>query len=285
MKKKIIILGSTGMLGHVVYLWLNNLNKYTIINTSYRNKLVEDTIILNLRNEKVTKDLILNEKPDIIINCVGILIKGSSESPSNSIYINSYLPHFLAEQINPYGGKLINISTDCVFSGNKGNYKEDDLKDASDIYGLSKSLGEINDSVNLTLRTSIIGPELKNGEGLFHWFMHQNKPISGYKSVIWNGVTTLELTKMINKAIDLNVTGIYNLSPFAGISKFDLLTSLKEIFNRQVDINPNYEIKKNKSLVDSRNVLKTDLSGYDAMLLELKDFMLSNMKYYNNYIF
>jgi len=283
--KKIIILGSTGMLGHVVYLYLNNLNKYKIINTSYRNKLVEDTIILNLRNEKITKDFILTEKADIIINCVGILIKGSSESPSNAIYINSYLPHFLAEQINPYGGKLINISTDCVFSGNKGNYKEDDLKDASHIYGLSKSLGEIDDSFNLTLRTSIIGPELKNGEGLFHWFMNQNSPVSGYKSVIWNGVTTLELTKMIDKAIDLNLTGIYNVSPFAGISKFELLTNLKEIFNRRVDINPDYKIKKNKSLVDSRNILKADLSGYQEMLLELKNFMLSNIQYYNNYFF
>ena len=115
-------------------------------------------------------------KPDYVINCVGVLIKGSKESIENAIYINAYFPHMLERILHNTTGKLIHISTDCVFSGEKGQYADNDPKDALDTYGMTKNLGEVVNTKDITLRTSIIGPELKNnGEGLFHWIYSQKR--------------------------------------------------------------------------------------------------------------
>ena len=130
------------------------------------------------------------------------------------------------------GGMLIHISTDCVFSGNKGNYIETDYRDARDIYGLSKALGEIDNENDLTIRTSIIGPELKtNGEGLFHWFLSQKGNVYGYTDAIWGGVTTLEFAKAIDCAIEQRITGLINLTNKVPISKYELLKLSQKIFN------------------------------------------------------
>jgi len=158
--KKILLLGSTGMLGHMVYYYLKNTNKYEITDVSYRQQLTEKSIILDVNNKLKLEQLVENVKPDFIINCIGILIKGSADT-KNAIYINAYFPHLLKELANARNAKLIHISTDCVFSGNEGNYKEDSFRDADDTYGRSKAIGEINDSYNLNLRKSLKSPELK----------------------------------------------------------------------------------------------------------------------------
>src|SRR5690606_24943808 len=118
------------------------------------------------------------------------------------------------------GSKLIHISTDCVFSGNRGAYTEDDFCDANDTYGRSKALGELNNDRDLTIRTSIIGPELKtNGEGLLHWFLNQSTPVNGFTEAYWGGVTTLELAKAIKTALMSDLKGIVNLTNGESISK------------------------------------------------------------------
>ncbi|WP_373398913.1 sugar nucleotide-binding protein [Algoriphagus halophilus] len=128
--------------------------------------------------------------------------KGFSRKSKNSIFINSYFPHWLVSEADKYGGQVIHISTDCVFSGKKGGYIEADFRDADDIYGRGKALGELIGGRHLTLRTSIIGPELKsNGEGLFHWFMNQKGETNGYTKAIWGGVTTFELAKVIKDCV------------------------------------------------------------------------------------
>jgi len=200
--KKVLILGSGGMLGHMVYTYFKALNKYEIIDASFPQKAFSESTLLDVTNKTELELYIDRNKPDILINCIGILLKGSEEDPSNAIYLNAYLPHQLSRLLNSYGGKLIHVSTDCVFTGNKGSYVEADFKDARDTYGLSKSLGEVNNDHDLTLRTSIIGPELKEkGEGLFHWFINQTGEINGFTKMIWGGVTTLELAKVIDAAI------------------------------------------------------------------------------------
>ena len=133
------------------------------------------------------------------------------------------------------GAKLIHISTDCVFSGRQGMYADNDFRDADDIYGRSKALGEIFSDKDLTIRTSIIGPELKRyGEGLFHWFMSQRERVNGYTKVFWSGVTTLELAKAIEYSLDNDVTGLFQLSNGVRISKYDLLVLFNEIFKRKL---------------------------------------------------
>ena len=235
--KKVLILGSSGMLGHVVYLFLKSLNKYNIVDLTFRTKLTKDSVALNVRNEKYFKEFIKKENPDIIINCIGVLINGSKSDISNAIYINSFLPHFISAIAREISSKLIHISTDCVFSGKLGGYNENDICDAQDIYGRSKALGEVVNNIDLTLRTSIIGFEIKqNGEGLIDWYMNQNESIYGYSKVFWGGVTTLELAKNIHYAIDRDLKGLIHVTNQESISKYDLINLFNKYFSGSVEI-------------------------------------------------
>ena len=186
MKTKILLLGSTGLIGHQVYNYLRLFDGYTLFNVAYRKKLTDDTVLLDIRNEQKLDELIFEIKPDYIINCVGILIDGAKNDPENAIFLNSYMPHHLEKIANQIDAKLIHISTDCVFSGKRGQYLENDEKDGSGTYAKTKALGEIVNDKHLTLRTSVVGPELKkDGEELFHWFMQQEGNIKGYTKAIW----------------------------------------------------------------------------------------------------
>ena len=165
-KKKVLLFGATGMAGHIAYYYLQSTERYELINVVYRTKLVKDSIVVDVTDKNAVTKLVEEVRPDLIINCIGVLIKGSKEHPDNAIFINAYFPHLLKKLSDKIGAKLIHISTDCVFSGKRGNYTESDFRDADDIYGRSKALGEIINDKDLTIRTSIIGPELKtNGEG------------------------------------------------------------------------------------------------------------------------
>jgi len=283
--KKIIILGSGGMLGHMVCTYLNNTGKYIIKDVSYPTSFRSESYILDITNKIAVEQYIFLEKPDIVINCIGILIKGSILDPANAIYINSYFPHALSKIVREIGGRSVHISTDCVFSGKKGLYSESDSVDAADIYGLSKALGEIYLNPDLTIRTSIIGPELKtNGEGLFHWFILSDGKIHGYTKAFWTGVTTLELSKAIDAAIEQNLSGLYHLSNSIKISKNNLLNILKKIWNKSnIEIEPIEGKNVDKSLITSRVDFKYQTPSYEKMLIELRDFMIKNKSLYNQY--
>ena len=181
MKTRVLVLGCNGMLGHIVSLYLKE-KGYDVTGFARKPSKIVKTLTGDATNLKDIK-ILTTRNFDYIINCIGVLNDACDKDPCNAILINSYLPHYLAEITKDMNTKVIHISTDCVFSGNKGNYTVHDLKDANSIYGMSKSLGEINDSKNITIRTSIVGPDLnKNGIGLFNWFMHQ-KEATGYTNV------------------------------------------------------------------------------------------------------
>ena len=230
MRLKVLVLGSTGLIGHQVFKYLEDSNNYELFNIAYRKKLNEQTIICDVTWEEKIIDIIISISPDIIINCIGILIEGANKHPQNAIFLNSYFPHLLMNLCDNLNSKLIHISTDCVFSGKKVQpYDENDFKDGIDTYAKSKGLGEIINQRHLTLRTSVIGPELKNdGEELFHWFMNQSGQINGYTKAIWSGVTTLVLAKSVFWAIENNITGLYHITNNKTIDKFTLLTLIKK---------------------------------------------------------
>ena len=280
--KKVLVLGSTGMLGHLVYNFLESTNSYDLYNLSFRNKLNSETIIIDITNQKRISSKIEEITPDVIINCVGILIKGSKENIKNTIYINAYFPHLLKEICERTNCKLIHISTDCVFSGMSGNYFENSVKDAVDIYGKTKSLGEFDDEKNLCIRTSIIGPEIKkNGEGLFHWLFNQRGEIFGFKNVYWSGVTTLELSKIIHFSIEKNIVGLWNCTNQNPISKYELLEIIIDSYNLlQIDLKENLEVKSNKSLYSNRDI-SYKIPDYSTMVEELKFYMERNKTTYN----
>lgn len=283
-KRKLLLFGATGMAGHIAYYYLQSTGKYDIVNVVYRNKLTEDSIIADITDKEAVTDIIHNIRPDYILNCVGVLIRGSKDHPDNAILINAYFPHLLKRLSDEVGAKLIHISTDCVFSGRKGNYSETDFKDADDVYGRSKALGEIINDKDLTIRTSIIGPELKeNGEGLFHWFMHQHGKINGFQTAIWGGVTTLELAKAIDIAIDQEITGLVHLSNGVGISKYNLLLLFKKIWNKnEIEIISMDANGIDKSIMKSTHFDYT-VPNYENMLIDQLHWMQNHKDLYRQY--
>ncbi len=273
MRKKILLFGATGMAGHIAYYYLSSTRRYEIQDVVYRTPLTENSIIVNVTDKDVVAAVVRQAKPDIILNCVGVLIRGAQEHPDNAVYINAYFPHQLKTLADEIGARLIHISTDCVFSGKKGMYTEDDFRDADDIYGRSKALGEIINDKDLTLRTSIIGPELKKkGEGLFNWFMQQSDKVLGYKTAIWGGVTTLELAKIIDYGIQNDLRGLIHLSNGEGINKYDLLCLFREIWGKEIEIEAVNKNGVDKSIKRS-NKLNFEIPSYRQMLEDLKEWM------------
>jgi len=277
------VLGSTGMLGHQVVSYFLNFDDYDVIDIAFRSKLREKTIVSDVTNKTAFEKIVTELKPDFIVNCIGILIHGSS-NVENAIYLNAYLPHQLKKISKNIGAKLIHISTDCVFSGDKGGYIESDVKDGKGVYSQTKILGEIEDDANLTLRTSIIGPELKdNGEGLFHWFMSQQGDITGFTRAIWSGVTTLELVKAIKWSIESDITGLYHVTNNTLISKHELLKLFQKHTKKDINIKPVDGNNVDKSFIDTRLLINYEIPGYDHMIKEMVEYIYKNKNIYSQY--
>jgi dTDP-4-dehydrorhamnose reductase len=275
-REKILILGGVGMLGHVLLNKLNESKAFEVYDITRNKEERINNFDCDVTNFNSLFEIIKEIKPKYIINCIGVLIKGSIQDPSNAILINALLPHKLAQFSNSINAKFIHISTDCVFDGFKGSYIETDSKTAQDTYGLSKSLGEIIDDKNLTLRTSIIGPELKNnGEGLFSWFINQKGEVNGFTESIWGGVTTLELAEVIIKSINENYTGLVHVTNRKPISKFDLLSLIKDKFqlnNIQLKNVPGK--KSDKSLNTKYDYF--NVPSYEQMITDMHKYYLKN---------
>lgn len=234
MKKKLLVIGINGMAGHVAFRYLKDTQKYQVYGMARNIEATENMFNLDV-SDTVGLNKIVNEYQfDYIINCIGILNQDAESNPSKAIWFNSYFPHFLEEITKGSDAKVIHISTDCVFNGKRGNYSETDTKNGEGFYAQSKALGEIDNAKDLTIRTSIIGPELNTkGIGLFNWFMHQVGEINGYTSAVWSGVTTLELAKAIEYAILHPLNGLVHLTNGVPVNKFDLLHLFKEIWDKK----------------------------------------------------
>ena len=285
MKDKVLVLGSAGLIGHQVYNYLKDSDNYELYNISCRNKIQDDTILLNARDEQAFIDKITNVSPQYIVNCIGILINGSDADPENAIFLNSYMPHRLAKLADTIDAKLIHISTDCVFSGDKKEpYTETDEKDGRGVYAKTKGLGEVINDKHLTLRTSVVGPELKNdGEELFHWFMNQSNSISGFTKAIWSGVTTVELAKAVKWSIDNNITGLYHVTNNSSISKYDLLKLFQKYTKKDINIKSFSGKDIDKSFIDTRLLMDYEIPSYDQMISDMVSLIANNRPLYSQY--
>jgi len=271
------------MLGHQVVNYFLKFDDYDVIDIAFRSKLREKTIISDVTDKTAFEKVIIELSPDFIVNCIGVLIHGS-DNAENAIYLNAYLPHQLKKISKNIGAKLIHISTDCVFSGDKGGYIETDTKDGKGVYSQTKKLGEIEDDANLTLRTSIIGPELKdNGEGLFHWFMNQQGEISGFTKTIWSGVTTIELAKTIKWSIDNSITGLYHVTNNSSISKCELLKLFQKYTKKDINIKSVDGKNVDKSFIDTRLLMNYKVLSYDQMIFDMVSLIANNRSLYSQY--
>jgi dTDP-4-dehydrorhamnose reductase len=279
---KILVFGATGMLGHKLIQGLST--DYEVIGTTRRdiseNKKfsIFDKILLegntDASNISSINMVIRKLNPDIVINCIGIVKQlPEANNPVKSITINSLFPHQLRQLCQENDIRLIHYSTDCVFSGTKGNYSETDFSDADDLYGRSKLLGEVTGHGCLTLRTSLIGRELESSHGLIEWFISQDgKTVKGYKNAIFSGLTTNAhatiLAEIITKYPGLE--GLYHLSADP-ISKYDLLTLVKEKYHLDINIEPDYNEISDRSLDSSkfRSATKIIIPGWPEMIDEM----------------
>ncbi|MGI9227415.1 MAG: dTDP-4-dehydrorhamnose reductase family protein [Gammaproteobacteria bacterium] len=282
MSVKILILGGDGMLGHQLLEYFNSrysvwvtlrsdTSKYrSYANFNSKNALFEVEASICEGFEKIIADI----KPDVVINCVGIVRqRKEAEDAVESIKINSLLPHQLSVVCAKNNARLIHVSTDCVFSGKEGSYVESDIPDATDIYGRSKLLGEVTTGNSITLRTSIIGLELSRKQGLIEWFLAQRGTIKGYSNAIFTGFTTRELAFILEVLITQHpgLSGLWHVSSNP-ISKYQLLTDLAMKLNRKdIEIIEDKEFQCDRSLDGSKFTLATGYipPSWDEMLDKL----------------
>lgn len=236
-------------------------------------------VIDDVKNVDAIEKIIQSFKPEYLVNCVGIIKQSNlADDPYESIAINSFLPHQLERLGESYNFRLIHISTDCVFDGKAGNYKETDLSNAYDLYGKTKFLGEVAYGAGITLRTSIIGHAIAGQKvGLIDWFLSQNGRAKGYTKAIFSGLTTLELTKVIlDIIIAKNIeSGLYQIAS-APITKFDLLSKVALIYQKDIRIEPSENVIIDRSLNGSKFFKLTSYSApsWSDMLEEMhKDYV------------
>lgn len=249
---KVLVAGGAGMLGHKMFQVLRErfagvfctVRADVSVPPLNRVALLQGKDVLpgiDVAEFSALREALLALRPEFMVNCVGV-IKQRTEAalPIPSITVNSLLPHRLADLCSAWGGRVIHFSTDCVFSGRRGNYTEDDRSDAEDLYGKTKSLGEVTAANALTLRTSIIGRELTEHRSLLDWFLAQNHgTVRGYRRVIYSGVTTNFLAGLVASIIREHpgLNGLYQVAS-EPISKYDLLCLLREAYQLDVRIEP-----------------------------------------------
>jgi len=285
LNKKVLILGSSGLIGHQAYNYLKDNSDFSLSNISYRRKLNSETILLDARNEQNFFDHIRRIQPNYIVNCIGVLISEAKQDSDSAISLNTHLPHSLKELANKINAKLIHMSTDCVFSGNKNSpYLETDERDGQDVYAKTKGLGEVISENHLTIRTSVVGPELINGsKSLFDWFMSQSGVIEGFTKTIWSGVTTIELAKAIKWFIDNNTTGLYHLTNGIPVNKYNLLHLFKNYTNKNIEIRKVEGLATNKSFIDTRKEINYLLPTYNQMISDMVTLIKNNRILYGHY--
>lgn len=264
MKKKVLILGGTGMLGHMLFSQLSlveSLDVYaTARNLQGLSVFFNPDIIKKIRTDVDADNFdsviraFASIQPDIVINCIGLIKQlPIASDPLSALTINSLLPHRISMICRSSGARLIHISTDCVFDGQKGNYIEADYSNCRDLYGKSKFLGEVTYPPHcLTLRTSIIGHEIKGKLGLVEWFLAQEGKVKGFSNAIYSGFPTIELAHIIKDHIIFNdkMTGMYHLSS-EPISKYDLLKLIAAKYSKQIVIEKHDDFYRDLSLDSS----------------------------------
>ena len=229
--------------------------------------------------------VIKNGHYDSVINCIGILNQFAEQNKDLATYLNSYFPHFLAKVTEGTDTQVIHMSTDCVFSGKRGSYTEDDFQDGETFYDRSKALGELNDDKNITLRNSIVGPDMNSkGIGLLNWFMQQNGEINGFTKAMWTGQTTLQLAKTMEAAAKEKAHGLYNAVPDHAISKNDLCCLFnKYLRNNELVIHPVDGINADKSLKRTRFEFAYLIPDYEQMISELAEWIFHHKEMYPHY--
>lgn len=269
---RVMVLGVTGMLGNAMFRYLSENSSYAVYGTSRSEKFKHNfsdhlscQIIagVDVENHDALIRAFANVHPDVVINCVGLVKQlADANDPLQAVPINTLLPHRLSALCMATGARLVHISTDCVFSGTKGNYLESDFPDAYDLYGRSKLLGEVDYPHAITLRTSIIGHELSGHRSLIGWFLSQQGSTKGFTKAVFSGLPTVELARVVGNFVlpRPQLHGLYHVAA-KPINKFDLLKLVAKTYSKNIEIIPTDELIIDRSLKADRF---NEATGYIA---------------------
>jgi dTDP-4-dehydrorhamnose reductase len=284
-KTRVLVLGVSGMLGNAVLRVFAQSDVYSVLGSARSTgvlrllppELREQVICgVDVENADSLMRLFAQARPDVVINCIGLVKQlAEADDPLAAIPINALLPHRLARLCDVAGARLIHMSTDCVFAGTRGMYREQDVSDAQDLYGRSKYLGEVDYPHAVTLRTSIIGHELQSVHGLVDWFLSQQGKCNGYTRAIFSGVPTVVLAKIIRDIVipRTDLSGVYHVAA-KPISKYDLLKLVAEVYEKSIDIVPDDRLLINRSLNADRFSEATGYSPlpWNQLIHNMRDF-------------
>lgn len=256
---RILVLGASGMLGNAMIRVLSEKADWQVYGTVrsestkrfFRADIAERLLSgIDVEQQDSLMQAFVRTRPDVVINCVGLIKQlAHAEDPLLAIPINALLPHRLAKLCELSGARLVHMSTDCVFSGDKGGYRESDLSDAKDIYGRSKFLGEVAYPHTITLRTSIIGHELQSTHGLVGWFLSQQERCNGFTRAIFSGLPTVALAQIVRDMVipRADLSGVYHVAA-QPISKYDLLRLVADVYGKSIEIVPDDQLVIDRSL-------------------------------------
>ncbi|MDW7658169.1 MAG: sugar nucleotide-binding protein [Bacillota bacterium] len=288
---KFLVLGCNGMAGHLISLYLSEQGHDVMGFDRSASRLIR-SVAGDARDTAAVAALIQDGRFDAVINCIGILNQFAEQNKALAAFLNAYFPHFLADITSGMNTQVIHMSTDCVFSGKRGEYTESDFKDGETFYDRSKALGELDDDKNVTLRNSIVGPDINpQGIGLLNWFMKKTasleEPVgalNGFTKAMWTGQTTLQLAKTMEAAAKEKAHGLYNTVPDHSVSKYDLLALFNQYFrDGRVAINPVEGVNADKSLKRTRFDFGYLIPDYEQMVRELADWTRQHKDLYPHY--
>lgn len=284
---KVMVLGASGMLGHVVATFLEE-RGHEVTSISRRGNFGKSPVAVDLEEWQSLRLEVEKYRPDWIVNAAGLLNDEVDQNAASAILVNSFLPQRLAELGPELGFRLITVGSDCVFEGDRGSYAISDIPDAKSAYGRSKQLGEVNNQRDLTIRTSIVGPEIDSaGRGLLQWFMSQQVDADGWTSANWTGVTTLELAKIIEGIVcgKLQEAGLWHCVPENPITKYELLKIMNATCrDSTIRVNEVPGLAHDRSLINDRP-MAWHVPSYLNMMVELRDWIREHHILYRGTVF
>ncbi len=280
---KIFVIDSAGMVGHAVALYLSDIGHEIIGYSEYKSDIVKTVVGSFFDTEKIESE-ILKGNFDAVINCSAVINNDADEDKAKATYINCFLPHFLEKITKGTKTVVVHRSTDCIFSGKKGSYTLSDTPDGESFYAQTKAIGEIVNEKDITIRTSLVGPEYeKDGNGLFNWFYNSGDTVGGYKNAIWTGLTTVEFAKEIDFLLKNKAHGLFQLVPDYAISKYELLLIFDRVFGTDKTVNAIDNKKVDKSLLPVLGGYDVLIPDYDKMIDEMSTFIKKHKTLYKNY--
>lgn len=272
---KIIVLGCTGVVGHAVALYFKEAGHE-----------VYDEFDSIIFNKDKLKEVIENVKPDAIINCTAIVNQAAEEDKAGAAYLNAFLPHLLETLTAGTNTVVVHRSTDCIFSGAKGQYVLEDWPDAKSFYARTKAVGELNNDKDITIRVSLIGPAQDENDGsLLNWFLNQKGEVKGFANAIWTGLTTLEYAKTIEILLKKKAHGVFQAAPNNPVSKYELIKLFEKYFPAKRNIIRVDNNRVDKSLVPFWGDYDIQIKDYEDQIIEMKQWIENHPGLYPRYYY